>query len=205
VRARVLAEAHAIRAAVDRATLARSDADRARAAAQRAAAVADLCVAVSEAARDAIRSRVEIIVSLILRAVIGPHASFRFEVEVKRGQVEMTPQVGYAATNKPIVWRSLADVGGGVVDLVAFGLRLSILAMSVGVRPVLIVDEPFRHVSTDRMPDLSRVVRQLSTRLGVQIVAISHEPELAGAAHRVIGVERAPDGRSVVTDQGGLP
>jgi DNA repair exonuclease SbcCD ATPase subunit len=201
-RATLAQEARRVSAARERADQAVASLGKAMEAHETAQRVASLLVAVADAARDAVRLRVEHVVTLLLRAVIGPHMSFRFDVDVKRGQVEMVPEVGYLRGGSTS-WRRLNDVGGGVVDLVAFGLRLSILAMSPGVRPVLIADEPFRHVSADRMPALSRVVRALADRLGMQIIVISHEPELAASASTVIEVSRGPDGATVVCDSNG--
>lgn len=176
---------------------ARRDADAARAArdtAEREAAIAAdaaaMLLAVADASRSAIRRRIERVVGLALAIAFGQGVHFQLEVAQRRGQIEMTPLVGYTV-GKSIVWRSLADVGGGVVDVVAFALRLSVVAMSRRtVAPIIIADEPFRHVSSDRMGYVAQMVRRLADELKVQIIVVSHEPELAASASTRIFVTR---------------
>jgi len=173
-------------------------------AAELAAETHALLVRVSEASRAAVRQRIERVVSAMLGEVFGRSVTFRIDTEVKRGQVEMTPAIGYS-TPSGVVLRGVDDVGGGVVDVVAFGLRLSVLAMHGTTRPVLVADEPFRHVSADLMPRVSAIVRKLSEALGVQLIIVSHEPEIAGAAHRVFAVTRDARGSSIVRTENGVP
>ena len=65
----------------------------------------------------------------------------------------------------------LASSGGGVVDAIAFALRVGCLRLS-GKRQVLILDEPFKHVRGEPRKELGRVVSQLSGLLGVQVLMV---------------------------------
>lgn len=73
----------------------------------------------------------------------------------------------------------LESAGGGVIDVAAFALRIAALAMSrPSLRPVLIMDEPFRFVSRDRRPRVRQLLESLSTELGIQFIIVTHHPEL---------------------------
>ncbi len=54
-----------------------------------------LLVALADSSRDVVKNRVESTVELAIQAVFGKSRRFRFEVEIKRGVVSMTPLIGY--------------------------------------------------------------------------------------------------------------
>lgn len=198
-RGAIAARVSSMRSAVARAE------DAARAAAKAKERVAlygqarDLLTRVAEAERDAVRGRVERVVGHALRSVFGPHMRFKLEAAVKRGALELQPMVGYAGDGDTCRWVGLDSVGGGVVDVVAFAARLCLLLTARPPRvPVLIADEPFRHVSAQHLPAVAAMVKALCGSLGVQVVIVSHEPELAAAAESVARVRLDQRGRSVV-------
>lgn len=75
--------------------------------------------------------------------------------------------------------------GGGPVDVAAFALRVALWSLqNPRTRPVLILDEPMRFLSRDLQPRASRMLVEISERLGLQIIMVSHNPELIEAAHK---------------------
>lgn len=81
--------------------------------------------------------------------------------------------------------------GGGVVDLAAFALRVSMLSLQKPLRRVLLLDEPFRFLSKDLQPRAGEVLRELSRTLGIQFVIVTHEQALVEAADRLFRVTQA--------------
>lgn len=73
----------------------------------------------------------------------------------------------------------LDGVGGGITDVVAFGLRLSVLVLSRNRRRLLILDEPFRFVSARFRPALCEMLEALADEFGLQLLQVTHIPELA--------------------------
>ena len=73
----------------------------------------------------------------------------------------------------------MTAAGGGVVDVAAFALRLSCyLIMSPRPEPVIILDEPFRFVSKEYQGQVAELLEELSAKLGLQFVIVTHEEEL---------------------------
>lgn len=73
----------------------------------------------------------------------------------------------------------LTETGGGVVDVAAFALRLACLCLTVPrSRLVLLLDEPFRHLSKEYRPRAAELLQTLSDRLNVQIIQVTHDPAL---------------------------
>lgn len=88
--------------------------------------------------------------------------------------------------------------GGGPLDVASFALRVAAWSINK-TRPVIILDEPFKFVSVDLQPDCSAMLKMLSKELGLQIIMISHLPDIIGSADKVFSV-RVVGGVSVVTD-----
>jgi len=55
-------------------------------------------------------------------------------------------------------------------------------------RACLILDEPFRFVSRNKMPLAGQMLREISKQLELQIIMISHIPELISCADQIINV-----------------
>ena len=67
------------------------------------------------------------------------------------------------------------DDAGGVVDIVSFALRVAALSMTRNkTRPLLLLDEPFKHLSTDLQERASMMLKELADNIGIQIIYISH-------------------------------
>lgn len=72
----------------------------------------------------------------------------------------------------------LTACGGGVVDVVSFGLRLAAIICDVSQpRKILILDEPFRFVSVNYRAKLADMLESLASQCGVQIIMVTHFSE----------------------------
>lgn len=166
------------------------------------AAAHGLLLALADSARDVVRSRVEDVVTLALQSVFGDTMRFRFDVRALRGVVGMVPMVGYGGN----VWMPLDEVGGGVVDVVAFALRVTLIVWrQPAARQVLIADEPFKHVSDDYLPNVAAMLRKLADATELQMVIVSHEPTIAASADKVIEVSRSGGYSKLKTVIGAVP
>lgn len=89
--------------------------------------------------------------------------------------------------------------GGGAVDVAAFALRVACYSMTTPkTNPVIILDEPMRFLSRDNQKRASIMVKELSQKLGVQFIIVTHEPTLTEAADRVFEVKKLKDKPSQV-------
>ena len=75
--------------------------------------------------------------------------------------------------------------GGGVVDICSFALRLSLWSLNKN-RPVLLLDEPFKHLSRNLHGKALRMLKEVSRKLNVQIIMVSHNEEFVDEADRII-------------------
>jgi len=83
--------------------------------------------------------------------------------------------------------------GGGAVDVAAFALRIASWSMTnPKSRSVMILDEPMRFVSADLQQAASEMLKEISTKLGIQFIIVTHENTLAAWADKTfeIGIKK---------------
>ena len=79
--------------------------------------------------------------------------------------------------------------GGGAVDVASFALRIAAWSMQrPRSRQVIILDEPMRFLSVDLRERASAMMKEISDKLGLQFIIITHESTLAAEADRVFEV-----------------
>jgi len=126
--------------------------------------------------------------TLALSEVFGEDA-YRLSVKFveRRGRTEC--DVAFRRGRRGEAVHPMSAAGGGAVDVAAFALRLSLWTMKKSA-PVMILDEPFRFLSTDLRPRAAKLVKELSERLGIQFVIVTHDETLAGAADKTFKVTK---------------
>ncbi len=67
--------------------------------------------------------------------------------------------------------------GGGAIDIANFALRIAVWSIKK-TRNVFILDEPMRFVSVDLQEKCSEMIKEISSKLGIQIIMISHLPNI---------------------------
>lgn len=79
----------------------------------------------------------------------------------------------------------LSASGGGAVDISAFALRVASWTMQrPRSAPVILLDEPLRFLSQDLQERASRMIQEISQKLGIQFIIITHEEILSAFADK---------------------
>lgn len=124
--------------------------------------------------RDA-HERIAGLVTRCLSAVFGDDAyEFKIVTEQKRGRTEA--RAVFVRDDEE--FDALSSIGGGVIDVAAFALRVSVLLTQTNTRRVLLLDESFRFVSADYRPAVRDMLEMLSHELDVQIISVTHISDL---------------------------
>ncbi len=141
---------------------------------------------IGEERQTTAQARVEDLVTHGLQTVFGSELSFHI-VQTRRGK---------AVTAEFLVRTTLADGkvidtdvmsarGGGLAAVVGFLLRLVVLLLSKQRQEtVLILDEPFTHLSKEYVPLMAEFLRELADKTGIQILLVSHQDELTEVADK---------------------
>lgn len=84
----------------------------------------------------------------------------------------------------------LSATGGGVVDVASFALRIASWSMQTPRSSnTIILDEPFKHLSTNYQENASEMIKELSKKLGIQFIIVTHEIALAMNADKTFEVK----------------
>jgi DNA repair exonuclease SbcCD ATPase subunit len=135
------------------------------------------------------------ITSLALEAVFPDPYKLEVEFIQRRNKTECDIYFSRAENRVDPISAS----GGGAVDIAAFALRIASWSLErPHSRATIILDEPMRFVSEGLRDQASRMIKEVSQKLGVQFIIITHEPKLAAYADKVFEV-RNKKGVSRVT------
>jgi len=142
---------------------------------------------VAQATQEELEYHVSEIVSLALEAVFpDPYKlNLNFELRRNKSEADLTFSKKKGEKIDP-----LTASGGGAVDVASFGLRVSLHSLqSPRTRSTIVLDEPFRFLSKGLQERASAMVKEISQRLGVQFIIVTHEANLLEAADKVFEVE----------------
>ena len=151
---------------------------------------------VAQDTQSQLKFQIEDIVNLALETCFPNEYEFQLQFNIARGKTDAELVFLSQKTGRPI--DPMNASGGGVVDLTAFALRIASYALEQGVDNVIILDEPFRFISRDLQARAGEILKSLSTKLGLQIVMVTHIGQMIDVADKVFEVKKNSDGRSVV-------
>lgn len=126
---------------------------------------------------------IEDVVNTALSTCFPDEYGFKLIFEIKRNKTEarlVFTKDGYEID-------PMSSSGGGAVDVAAFALRIAAWSISSNDN-VLIVDEAFRFLSRDLQPRAAEIMQEISKRLGVQIIQVSHSPDIIESSEKVFSV-----------------
>jgi DNA repair exonuclease SbcCD ATPase subunit len=125
------------------------------------------------------------ITSLALEAIFDNPYTLVVEFVQRRGKTECDL---YFERDGEKVDPLLAS-GGGTVDVAAFALRIASWSMMrPRTRNVMILDEPLRFVSAKYQEKASAMIKEISEKLGIQFIIVTHNEVLASYADKTFEV-----------------
>ena len=124
-------------------------------------------------------------VTAAIRSVLPDQINFIARIELRRGKTEcdlLFEEFGEE-------YKPLKGSGYGAVNIACFAERICFWSLKKN-RPTFILDEPFRDVSPDFQYKVSQMVKELSSRMGIQIIMISHAEDINIAADKTFITEK---------------
>lgn len=139
-------------------------------------AARQLLQAVAVAVQQTAHKKIAAVVSKCLVAVFGPAAyEFKIHFDRKRGKTEA--RLVFVRAGEELA--PIDAAGGGVVAIAAFALRVACLVLAQPpLRRLLVLDEPFVHLSEQYRAAAREMIETLAAELGVQFVIVTHSPDL---------------------------
>lgn len=153
---------------------------------------------VSRITQTQFKRKVETLVSLLLRSVFPERKlDFVLNFELKRSKFE----VRILIKEDDQEFTPDSDMGGSVVDLISFGLRIVLWSLEKPrTRSLFVMDEPFKNLGEGMFLERAgRMVKELSDSMKLQIFIVSHKDsqvELSDKSWKVV----MKDGKSSVEE-----
>lgn len=136
--------------------------------------------------REEIQKKVENLVTYGLRSIFEEDLTFKIVTGTRAKQTTMEMKVVHVVKGTVVETDILTAHGGGLIQVVALLLRIVVLLFA---RPsptrVLILDESLAHLSREYLANAGELLKQLASRLGIQILMVTHSPEFIDYADRV--------------------
>ena len=127
--------------------------------------------------------QIEDVVNTALDTCFPGEYKFHISFEIQRNKTEAK----LVFTKNDYEIDPLKASGGGVVDVAAFALRIA--AWTIGTsNNTLIIDEGFRFLSRNLQPRAAEIMQEISEKLHVQFIQVSHSPDIIAQSDRVFTV-----------------
>lgn len=128
---------------------------------------------VSQSIQQQAHNKLAVVVTTCLQEVF-PDKNYEFKIlfEKKRNKTEAKLIL---LNDKHIIEDPLNEDSGGVCDIAAFVLRLSCLMLNKPpLRKLVVLDEPFKNVSEEYLPNVSIMLEKLSKDFKIQFIVVTH-------------------------------
>ena len=151
---------------------------------------------VAQETQKQIEYHISALVTSALEAVFPNPYEFRVEFVQKRNKTEAV--LRFMDGKQEI--DPMTAAGGGVVDIAAFALRIAMYSISQpSPRSTIVLDEPFRFLSSNLQPKAGQMLKELSKQLHLQFIIVTHNTNITDAADRIFTVKKMA-GVSVVEE-----
>lgn len=146
---------------------------------------------VAQSTQAELQYRISELGSLAMASVFDRPYKLKTEFVVRRGRTET--EFWFTRNEKLI--SPLLSSGGGAVDVASFALQLTLWTLrNPRTRPVILIDEPLKWLKGGDLPEKgAQMIQQISEKLGIQIIMVSHIPEQKAGADRRIHAVLVPD------------
>ena len=128
---------------------------------------------------------IEDVVSMALDAVFPDPYKFTIDFVQRRNKTEC--DLYFVRDGNKV--DPLTASGVGAVDVAAFALRIASWSMmQPRTRNTIILDEPFRFLSENYQEQASIMLKEISQKLGIQMIVVTHNEILASTADKTFNV-----------------
>lgn len=147
---------------------------------------------IANSRRGYMKDRIEAVITEAFQMIYGDNYRVELVYSIKNNRSCLDIEV-CKTTKYGEVRRLINGVGGGVPDTICVPLRLMVLLGSKQTDKVCVLDESYKHMDLERIDSVAEFIKELSQKLGMQIILLSH--------HEIM--ENYADKTWVVSDDGG--
>jgi ABC-type iron transport system FetAB ATPase subunit len=153
----------------------------------------------SDTSRVQTIDKISQIVTDALQTVKDKNLEFKMQLNVERNQPSLEMKILNKLNGQE--YSILDSFGGGISDIISMTLRIALLVLwKPKLSKVLILDEVGKFISVKDQELLAEFIKQISNKLGIQFVWITHSEVLTKVASKVFEVTQE-NGVSNVTEK----
>lgn len=141
---------------------------------------------VARLTQESLKFSISNLVTLALEAVFEENAyGFDVSFENRRNQIEC--DLWFVRDGERV--HPINASGGGSVDVASFALRIALWSLKQNrTRPIFFLDEPAKNLSAVYQDKFSALLEELSNRLNLQFIMITHNEVLTESANQTFRV-----------------
>lgn len=139
----------------------------------------------SQITQEQISIHIENIVTLSLVAV-----GFDYEFKVNFVTRRNSTECDLLFVDDGLEMKPLESCGYGAADIAAIALRIAFWKLSKKPRNTMVMDEPTRNLDVARQPLAARMIKDLSKKLNLQFLVVTHNPSFADEADNLFITEK---------------
>jgi DNA repair ATPase RecN len=131
--------------------------------------------------------KIEQVVTAGLHQVFGNRGNLRFVVEKKEGKRGNIYKLKVQKTRKDglvIQGDVLKSFGGGLANVISFLLRVMMIK-KFRLTPFIVLDESFSNVSANYLPQVSAMLKSLTSKHGFTVLLVTHQARVAEEADAI--------------------
>lgn len=138
--------------------------------------------------QEKLEYRISEICTLALSSIFPEPYSLIVDFVTKRGKTEA--DINFELNGNKV--NPMTASGGGAAVVASFALRIALWNLQrPKSRPIIILDEPFKFINGEEYQNkASRLLVEISSRLGIQFIIVSQDKNLAEAAHKIFEVKK---------------
>lgn len=140
---------------------------------------------VAKQTQEKLRFHIKDIVQLCLDTVWPGEIEFDVRFEIKNGRT--VAKLVFVIDGEEV--DPIDADGGGLVQMSAFALRIAVWTLGT-TRNTIVLDEPMNALSSNLQPLAAEIIKELSDKLNLQFIIVTHQKELTGIADRTFEVSR---------------
>jgi chromosome segregation ATPase len=137
--------------------------------------------------QEQLQSDISDITSLALESVFPDPYEIQVEFVIRRNKTECDI---FFVRDEMKIEPEIAS-GVGAMDVASFALRIASWSMmEPRTRNIIILDEPFKHLSENYQESASIMLKEVSKKLGIQFIIVTHSNTLASYADKIFEVRK---------------
>lgn len=145
----------------------------------------NLLQTVSEETRRRITKGLEDVVTMCIHSVFGTDYSFRIVPKTKSNSTVIEFYIVDNSGLDEVVLPPESNFGGGMIDTISIGLRFGLMKVIPNPPSTpMILDEPAKMVSADRIESIANLVKELTRIFDKQVIMVTHQEVLMDLADR---------------------